>query len=113
MEKMQRIMTGLELEKIKETWAELALTAAVRARIAAAEPVLEERKLGAALRETTESHQLLEKFGTPPLVSLEGSEQILQIAEKGDMLSPEQLEQVDVMWPGKRLMERPCTNRRG
>lgn len=91
----QRTTSGLELEKIKEIWGGLALTAAARERIAAAEPILAQRELSAALRETTESRQLLEKFGTPPLVSLEGMEQILQIAEKGDMLIPEQLEQVE------------------
>lgn len=87
--------SGLELEKIKEIWAGLALTAAARAKIEEAGPILAERQLQAALRETTESRQLLEKFGTPPLVSLEGMEQILLVAEKGDMLGPEQLEQVE------------------
>ena len=78
--------SGLELEKIKEIWAGLALTAAARAKIEEAGPILAERQLQAALRETTESRQLLEKFGTPPLVSLEGMEQILLVAEKGDVL---------------------------
>ena len=64
--------SGLELEKIKEIWMGLALTAAARAKIEEAGPILAERQLQAALRETTESRQLLEKFGTPPLVSLEG-----------------------------------------
>ncbi|MBD5530122.1 MAG: DNA mismatch repair protein MutS [Lachnospiraceae bacterium] len=105
MEKNQRTTTGLELEKIKEIWAQLALTAAARARIEAAEPILAQRELSAALRETTESRQLLEKFGTPPLVSLEGMEQILQIAEKGDMLSPEQLEQVEGALAAVRRMQ--------
>ena len=105
MEKNQRTTTGLELERIKEIWAQLALTAAARAKIAAAEPILAQRELSAALRETTESRQLLEKFGTPPLVSLEGMEQILRIAEKGDMLSPEQLEQVEGALAAVRRMQ--------
>lgn len=91
----QKTASGLELERIRQIWAELALTAAARARIEEAEPILAERQLQAALRETTESRELLEKFGTPPLVSLEGMESILLIAEKGDMLSPEQLEQAE------------------
>ncbi|MDE5748728.1 MAG: DNA mismatch repair protein MutS, partial [Acetatifactor sp.] len=105
MEKNQRTTTGLELERIKEIWAQRALTAAARAKIAAAEPILAQRELSAALRETTESRQLLEKFGTPPLVSLEGMEQILRIAEKGDMLSPEQLEQVEGALAAVRRMQ--------
>ncbi len=101
----QKTTSGLELERIKETWAGLALTAAARGRIEAAEPILAERELAAALRETTESRQLLEKFGTPPLVSLEGMEQILLIAEKGDMLTPEQLEQVEAALSAVRRMQ--------
>lgn len=62
-------------------------------------------ELAAALRETTESRQLLEKFGTPPLVSLEGMEKILLIAEKGDMLNPEQLEQVEAALAAVRRMQ--------
>lgn len=107
MEKYQNNKTtsGLELEKIKEIWAGLALTAAARGRVEAAEPILAERELSAALRETTESRQLLEKFGTPPLVSLEGMEQILLIAEKGDMLAPEQLEQAEAALSAVRRMQ--------
>lgn len=93
--KNQKTASGLELERIKQIWAQLALTEAARARIEAAEPILAERQLQAALRETTESRELLEKFGTPPLVSLEGMEMILLIVKKGDMLSPEQLEQAE------------------
>ena len=107
MEKYQNNKTtsGLELEKIKEIWAGLALTAAARGRVEAAEPILAERELSAALRETTESRQLLEKFGTPPLVSLEGMEQILLIAEKGGMLAPEQLGQAEAALSAVRRMQ--------
>ena len=105
MIKNQKTTSGLELERIKEIWAGLALTAAARSRIEAAEPILAERELSAALRETTESRQLLEKFGTPPLVSLEGMEQILLIAEKGDMLNPEQLEQVEAALSAVKRMQ--------
>jgi len=101
----QKTNSGLELERIKEIWKGLALTAAARGRIEAAEPILAERELQAALRETTESRQLLEKLGTPPLVSLEGMGQILLIAEKGDMLSPEQLEQVEAALAAVRRMQ--------
>lgn len=95
MEKDKQLSSSLELDKIKEIWAGLALTAAARTRIAEMEPILAQRQLLAAQRETAESRQLLEKCGTPPLVSLEGMEQILLVAEKGDMLEPEQLEQVE------------------
>lgn len=107
MEKIhnQQPSSGLELEKIKEIWAGLALTASAKSRIEAVKPILAQRELSAAQRETTESRQLLDKFGTPPLVSLEGMEQILLIAEKGDMLMPEQLEQVETALSAVKRMQ--------
>ena len=81
----------LEFDKIKQIWAEYALTDAAKGQIAEAEPFLEEAKLLANLRETTQSRQLLELCGTPPLVSLQGLAEVLLIAEKGDCLSVEQL----------------------
>ena len=86
--------SGLELEKIKEIWAGLALTAAARAKIEEAGPILAERQLQAALRETTESRQMLEKCGTPPLVSLDGIEELLAAGEKGQCLMPPDLEKI-------------------
>lgn len=81
----------LEFDKIKQIWADYALTEAVKQRIAEAKPFLVETELLSNLRETTQSRQLLELCGTPPLVSLQGLADIILIAEKGDCLSVEQL----------------------
>ncbi len=81
----------LEFDKIKEIWAEYALTKSAKKQIAEAGPYLEERKLMAALRETTQSRKVLELLGTPPMVSLEGLEEIITIAQKGECLSVAQL----------------------
>ncbi len=81
----------LEFDKIKQIWADFALTEAAKQRIAEAEPFLVETELLTNLRETTQSRQLLELCGTPPLVSLQGFAEVILIAEKGDCLSVEQL----------------------
>ncbi len=81
----------LEFDKIKQIWAEYALTDTAKRQIAETEPFLEEAKLLANLRETTQSRQLLELCGTPPLVSLQGLAEVILIAQKGECLSVEQL----------------------
>ncbi len=81
----------LEFDKIKNIWAEYALTNAAKQRIAEAKPYLEERKLLAALSETTQSRQVMELCGTPPMVSLTGLEEVITIARKGECLSVAQL----------------------
>ena len=56
--------------------------------------ILSETELAARLRETTESRQMLEKCGTPPLVSLDGIEELLAAGEKGQCLMPPDLEKI-------------------
>ena len=85
---------SLEFDKIKTKWRECALTEAAGKKIEDAGMILSETELAGRLRETTESRQMLEKCGTPPLVSLEGIEEILTVAEKGMCLTPEELEQM-------------------
>jgi len=84
----------LEFDKIKKLWMEHAFTDKAKKMIEATAPILSELELKTRLRETTESKQLLERCGNPPLVSLSGLEEILQIASKGDCLTATQLEQV-------------------
>ncbi|MDD3222646.1 MAG: DNA mismatch repair protein MutS [Clostridia bacterium] len=84
----------LEFDKIKRLWMEYAFTEKAKEKIKETEPFLAERELKAKLRETTESRQLLEKCGNPPLVSLEGMDDILMAVSKGDCLTAHQLEQV-------------------
>ena len=86
----------LEFDKIKSWWGEYALTAKAKQWICETDPILSERALTAALRETTQSRQLLEKCGNPPLSSMDGLPEILLIASKGDCLAPWQLEKVKV-----------------
>lgn len=85
----------LEFNKIKEIWKELALTEQAREEIDEAGPLMEETKVRARLRETTEAKKMMEAYGQPPLVSLEGMKEWMKTAKIGGCLTPEQLEGVE------------------
>lgn len=85
----------LEFNKIKEIWKKLALTEWARKQIDEAVPLMEETKVRAKLRETTEAKKMMEVYGQPPLVSLEGVKEWMKTAKIGGCLTPEQLEGVE------------------
>lgn len=103
MKESERI---IEFDKIKEKWMEHALTAWAKQQIAETVPFLSETELRKNMRDTTEGRQMLEKCGMPPLVTMEGVEEILRAAEIGDCLMPEQLERAaDMMTAVSRLKD--------
>ncbi|MBQ8592544.1 MAG: DNA mismatch repair protein MutS [Lachnospiraceae bacterium] len=83
----------LEFDKIKELWLEFAMTDAAKEKIRNTVPCLDESKLQALLRETTEAKAMIESCGNPPLISFSGIHTILETAQKEGCLTPEQLEQ--------------------
>ncbi len=91
---MDKTEISLEFDKIKDMWTDCALTEAARKAIQDTHMILSETELAARLRETTESRQMLEKCGTPPLVSLDGIEELLAAGEKGQCLMPPDLEKI-------------------
>ena len=91
---MNKTEISLEFDKIKEIWTDCALTEAARKAIQDTHMIFSETELAARLRETTESRQMLEKCGTPPLVSLDGIEELLAAGEKGQCLMPPDLEKI-------------------
>lgn len=88
---MNREEQLLEFDKIKELWAEYALTNAAKERIRGIQPALSEAELLVMQRETSQGKKLMELCGTPPLASIQGLSEIVDIAGKGDCLSVEQL----------------------
>ena len=86
----------LEFDKIKQIWSDFALTESAKEKIKKEEPCLSESELLTKQRETTQARDMIEKGGNPPLVSLTGIKEYLVIAEKGDCLSGEQLEETGV-----------------
>lgn len=92
---MNSIEHILEFDKVKETWMEFAYTHWAKEKIKNTVPIMEESRLLARQQETTEARILLEKGGTPPLVSLEGMREFIDIAQKGSCLTGQQLEQIE------------------
>lgn len=85
----------IEFDKIKEMWAELAVTQGAKEKIGETVFSLSEGEVKKRLRDTTDGRNLIEKLGTPPLQSVDEIKQIMAAAKKGDCLTPYQLERVE------------------
>ncbi|MBR6537780.1 MAG: DNA mismatch repair protein MutS [Lachnospiraceae bacterium] len=81
----------LEINKIKELWAEYALTESAKEKIRGIQPVLSEAELSVMQRETSQGKRMIELLGNPPLASIQGLTEIVDASGKGDCLSVEQL----------------------
>ena len=88
---MNRAEQLLEFDKIKELWADYALTEAAKERIHGVQPVLSEAELLVMQRETSQGKRMIELLGNPPLASIQGLSEIVDASGKGDCLSVEQL----------------------
>lgn len=96
----------IEFDKVKAIWADLAVTDWAKEQIMETSILLSEKELRKQLRDTTNAKCLLEKLGTPPLQNITEMKEILLIAEKGDCLTPYQLERVEkVLVAVKRLKD--------
>ena len=95
----------IEFDKIKEIWMNLAVTAQAKKRIKETSFYLSELELRKQLRDTTDARLLMEKMGTPPLQSVDEIKDILTAAEKGDCLTPYQLERVEAVLAAVRRLK--------
>lgn len=84
-----------EFNRIKQMWADFAVTAKAKERIAEMQIILDEGMLRRELRDTTEAREMIEKLGNPPLQDVSEILTILEIAQRGDCLTPYQLERVN------------------
>lgn len=84
----------LEFDIIKEQLQEFSYTDKAKMMIKDLQPYMDEVELYGRLRETSEAKLLLEKEGNPPLTSLSGIDELLQIANIGGCLTAEELEKV-------------------
>ena len=85
----------IEFNQIKELWMGLAVTEWAKEKIKETSFCLSENRLRKQLRDTTDGKNLIEKLGTPPLQSVNGIKEIIGMAEKGDCLTPDQLERTE------------------
>lgn len=96
----------IEFDKIKDMWSDLAVTDHTKEKIRESGLFFSETELRKQLRDTTDARCLIEKLGTPPLQNISEIREVLMIAEKGDCLSPYQLERVEkVLAVVKRLKD--------
>lgn len=94
----------IEFDKIKELWKNLCITDKAKEQIDKISFYLSERELRKQLKDTTDSRTMLEKLGMPPLPNVEEIKEILMAAEKGDCLTPFQLERVEKMLAAVRRL---------
>jgi len=87
----------IEFDKVKEIWENLAVTEWAKEKIREISSCLNESDLRKQLRDTTDSRNLIERLGMPPLQNLTEIKDILMVAEKGDCLTPYQLERVEIV----------------
>lgn len=89
-----KIDKQIEFNEIKKLWAMQATTESAKEIIENISFYLEESELRKQLRDTTDARQLIEKLGMPPLQNVSEIKDIIAISEKGDCLTPYQLERV-------------------
>ena len=84
----------LEFDKVIGQLEERACTETAKEQIRRLQPSLSESEVRAWQRATTEGRVMLEKCGMPPITALEEIPKLIEIAEKGGCLLPEQLERI-------------------
>ena len=87
----------IEFNKIKEKWAELAATDYAKSVIEEASVILDEKELRKELRDTTDSRDMIEKLGAPPVQNVNEMKEVLAVVRRGDCLTPYQLERVETV----------------
>jgi len=82
----------LEFNKVLELLSEFAMSEKAKIRSRELTPITDEGKIKRWLNETSEACTIIEKSSSIPVHSLHGVEQILTLADKGYMPTPEQFE---------------------
>lgn len=96
----------IEFDKIKERWSELCVTDGAKEKVKNISFYLSESELRKQMKDTTDSRNMIEQLGTPPVPNMEEVKEIIMYAEKGDCLTPFQLERVEkVLVAVKRLKD--------
>ena len=88
------IENQIEFNKVKEIWAGFAITKEAKDRIKDKWIILDEITLRAELKNTSDAKEMIEKLGNPPLQDVSEILEILEVASKGECLTPYRLERV-------------------
>ena len=93
---IEKSMNALEFNKILAKLSEYAISDRAKQKLLALTPYLSERDVKAKIKDTTEGRRILDHIGTPPLAIMKDIEMLIDLAEKGAMLIPEQLIQISL-----------------
>ena len=85
----------IEFNKVKDIWSSFAITSKAKEQIKERSIILNESLLRREIKDTSDAKDMIEKLGNPPLQDVSEIIEILEIAEKGDCLTPYHLERVD------------------
>lgn len=91
---MEKSWKTLGYNQIIEQLKTFAVSRQAREKIETLEPFLAELELRKNLRDTTQARRMLEQIGTPPLPLMEEADVHLEKAVRGELLLPEQIEQM-------------------
>ena len=69
------------------------------------QPYLKESELRKNLSDTTQARQMLDMFGMPPIPAMENVEQFLEKAIRGELLLPEEIEQIGTFLAAVKRMQ--------
>ena len=95
----------LEFDKVKKLWQALAVTEHAKEKIENTGFISSELELRKELKDTTNARELIEKLGAPPLQNVTEIKDVMEIARKGDCLTPYQLEKVGMILTAVRRLK--------
>ncbi len=91
---MEKSMKLLDYNMIIEMLCGYAVSDNAKQKLLKLKPYLSEREALAKLKDTTEARKILDHMGTPPLAAMKDINMLLELANKGAMLIPEQFVQI-------------------
>ncbi len=101
----EKSMLSLEFNKILAMLSDNAISEQARQKLKELRPYLSEREVTAKLKETTEARRILDTVGSAPLAVMKEVPMLLELSEKGAMLLPEQLTEINLFINACRRMK--------
>lgn len=91
---MNQTFKILGFTEIIERLTELAASPNAREMLQNLQPYLSESELRKNIRDTSQARQMLDQIGTPPIPAMEMIEELINKAVRGELLIPEEIEQI-------------------
>ena len=102
---MNHTFDAVAFTEIIEQLAEYANSPQAKEKIRNLQPYLDEGELKRNMRDTTQARQMLDLLGTPPLPVMEQIGHIVEKAVLGELLLPEEMEEVGMFLAAVRRMQ--------